>query len=569
MTKTNRLLLIALLAVSYALTACSAEENPGKNPDGAEVEKVCARIQSLSGDRPREALSLVDSALNAGMISPLKARIYQAIVYFNPLEEDEKVIECAKEALAMDSDELTPSDRIVLLRLLGNSYYLSENFEQSISTAIEGEKAAEKIDSSAAKAEFRFLIGESLLQLGQHAQGYANMEYGVAALSREKGLHARSTLSHFLGEEMSFMIYDGKIEEAIATGLKRERIIEDIRNEYGSNSFIDQQFGYLFGKMAHLYTLEGNREKADEYARKFYETDYSRNECGKLRIIEYLLGTGQAEKALETLGTSDFPLPGDSISNVGQYYLRQRARAWAELGDTGKAYSFLHRSYAITDSLGKKVDLEKAMKAFVMYNSHEAELEASKAETREARYLLVIILIVTATIILALAFYLYYNKTKNLVEKNRLISIGRSDTEKYMRLLQSAQARIKELSPDEDVKEKTSETDSWQLFFKLEDAMEKRKLYLNKGITRADILELLGISKNRLGRMFQDIGGDISLPSYINGKRLNHALGVIAEHPEYTVNEIADASGFSNTRNFHLLFKKRFGITPLQYRDGK
>ena len=269
------------------------------------------------------------------------------------------------------------------------------------------------------------------------------------------------------------------------------------------------------------------------------------------------------------MGSSDFPLPGDSISNVGQYYLRQRARAWAELGDTGKAYSFLHRSYSITDSLGKKVDLEKAMKAFVMYNSHEAELEASKAETREARYLLVIILIVTATIILALAFYLYYNKTKNLVEKNRLISIGRSDTEKYMRLLQSAQARIKELSPEEDVKEKTSETDSWQLFFKLEDAMEKRKLYLNKGITRADILELLGISKNRLGRMFQDIGGDISLPSYINGKRLNHALGVIAEHPEYTVNEIADASGFSNTRNFHLLFKKRFGITPLQYRDGK
>ncbi|MBO6172467.1 MAG: AraC family transcriptional regulator [Bacteroidales bacterium] len=25
----------------------------------------------------------------------------------------------------------------------------------------------------------------------------------------------------------------------------------------------------------------------------------------------------------------------------------------------------------------------------------------------------------------------------------------------------------------------------------------------------------------------------------------------------------------SNTRNFHLLFKKRFGITPLQYRNGK
>ena len=566
---TNRLLLIVLLAVSSALAACSDKDDKGGDTEGIDKELICERIQSLSGSAPREALSLVDSALNTGMITPLKARVYQAKIYFNPLQDDEKVIECVNEALTMDTDELSPSDRIVLLRLLGNSYYLTDNFEQSITTAIEGEKAAEAIDSLAAKAEFRFLIGECMLQLGQHASGYANMEYGVAALSREKGLHARTTLSHFLGEEMSFLIYDGKNQEAIETGLKRERLLEDISNEYGSSSFVDQQFGYLFGKMAYLYAMEGNREKADEYADKFYGTDYSKDEYGKLHIVEYLIGTGQAEKTLETIGESDFPFPGDSISNVGQYYLRQKSRAWAELGDTGKAYSYLYRSYAITDSIGRKVDLEKAIKAFTMYNNHEAELKASKAETREARYLLVLILIVTATIILALAFYFYYNKTKNLVEKNRLISIGRSDTEKYIRLLQSAQARIKELSPVEDVKEKTSETDSWQLFLKLEDAMEKRKLYLDKGLTRADILDLLGISKNRLGKMFQDIGGDISLPSYINGKRLNHALGVIAEHPEYTVNEIAESSGFSNTRNFHLLFKKRFGITPLQYRDGK
>ena len=147
--------------------------------------------------------------------------------------------------------------------------------------------------------------------------------------------------------------------------------------------------------------------------------------------------------------------------------------------------------------------------------------------------------------------------------------MGRSDTEKYIRLLQSANARIRELDPKESIQDKSSETDSWQLYLKLEDAMEKEKLYLDKNLTRADILDLLGIGKNRLGKMFQDIGGNLSLPSYINGKRLNHALWVIAEHPEYTVNEIADASGFSNTRNFHLLFKKRFGITPLQYRNGK
>lgn len=109
----------------------------------------------------------------------------------------------------------------------------------------------------------------------------------------------------------------------------------------------------------------------------------------------------------------------------------------------------------------------------------------------------------------------------------------------------------------------------WQLFLKLENVMDQELMFLDKGLTRADILHVLGIGKNRLAKMFQDVGDGLSLPSYINGKRLNHALEVMSEHPEYTVSEIADASGFANTRNFHLLFKKRFGITPLQYRKGK
>lgn len=550
---------------------CSCDKE-GHRPDHSAAydnSGICSRIGRIAESAPHEALELIDSALSTGAISPFRARTFQAKIYFNPLQEDEKVMECAREALSMGTKELTERERIILLRLLGNSLYLTGNYEESIRTAIEGNKAAEGIDSLGAQAEFRFLMGECMLQLGQAAAGYANMEYGVTALSKAKDLHSRSTLSHFLGEEMNFMILDGRIQDAIATGHRREVLLEDIRDEFGSSSFIDQQFGYLYGKMAYLYSEEGEGIKADEYARKFFGTDYSRDDIGKLRIVEYLIGSGQARKALETIGDTDFPSPGDSISNDGEYYLRQKALAWAELGDYRKAYDFMGRSYAISDSLGKRVDLEKAIKAFTSYTNHEAELKASHAETMQARYHLLIILILAASTILALGFFHYYNKSRNLVERNRLISMGRSDTEKYVRLLQSAQARIRELSPKEDIKEKTSEADSWQLFLKLEDAMENQKMFLDKGITRADILDLLGISKNRLGKMFQDIGGDLTLPSYINGKRLNHALGVIADHPEYSVNEIADASGFSNTRNFHLLFKKRFGITPLQYRDGR
>ena len=551
------------------LCSCSGPASRTILRENPESDVDIMKIQGLAVCNPQRALVMLDSLESTRAISRFKAQEARAKIYFNPLQNDSMVIECAKDALGMDTEELKEHNQIVLLRLLGNSFYLSGQYEESLKAAIEGEKVAVAFDSLAAQGEFRFLTGECQMKLGQYSSAYANMEYGIAALSNEEGLHAKSTLSHFLGEEMNFMIEDGKFQEAVEKGFEREELLEGIASRFGTTDYLDQQFGYHYSKMAFLLMKTGYRKMAEEYAAKFYGTKYSGDSIGKLRILEYLLESGNYAEVLNVIGEDDFPSPGDTVSFDGGYYLKLKAEALRGLGETGKAYSYLKRAGAISDSLGRKTDKERALKVSAMYRTHEAEMKAQEAETREARYILYLIVILSVSVLTTLGFFLYYIKTKDILDKNRLIEMGRSDTEKYIRLLQSAQARIRELDPKGTVQERSSEADSWQLFLKLEDAMDKDKIYLNKSLTRADILELLGIGKNRLGKMFQDIGGDLSLPSYINGKRLNHALEVISEHPEYTVNEVADASGFSNTRNFHLLFKKRFGITPLQYRNGK
>ena len=561
MFKTHPSFLVLFLCFWFAFWNCSEEihENP-------------VSFQSLPGNpmtHPLQVLASIDSAQEAGAISDFRAQMLRATVYYNPLQEDAKAIECARDALSMNSEELTDRNRILLLKLLGDSYYLSGDYEESLNAAIEGEHVASLIDSLPAQGEFRFIAGECMLKLGQYSSAFANMEYGIAALSKGKGQHVQSTLSHLLGQEMNFMIEEGRFEDAIATGHRRENLLDNLAKESPNSNYLDQQYGYLYGKMAFLFMKAGNREKASMYASKFDNTDYSKDPNGRLRILEYCLEAGDYRRVLDIIGPSDFPSPGDTMSIDGQYYLELKAEAMNGLGESGKAYSLLKRSMIISDTLDRNIDKERALKVSATYRAHQAEMKAKEAEAKKTRYLLYLIAIITACIIMGLGFIIYYNKTKSILDKNRLIKIGRTDTEKYVRLLQSAQAKIRELDPKGTVEDKMSETDSWQLFLKLEDAMDKDKLYLDKMLTRADILELLGISKNRLGKMFQDIGGDLSLPSYINGKRLNHALGVIAEHPDYTVNEIADASGFSNTRNFHLLFKKRFGLTPMQYRNGK
>ena len=569
MTFLTHLRLNALIgACLLSLVSCKSNSlDITKAEDKDQSSHIEKRVSNLAMNNPREAIAIIDSAEGAGAVSEAWANKRRAMIYFNPLQEDSKVIECAKDVLENPEYKVSEQENIQLLRLMSNSYYFLGEYEYSIARAMQGERIAISIDSLAAQGEFKFIIGECMLKLGQVSTGYANMEFGITALSKAKGQGAKSTLSHLLGEEMTFMMDDGRFDEAISIGHRRESILEDLRASNGNDNYLDQQFAYLYGKMAFLYAHAGDLEKGHSYARKFHGTDYSRDKNGKLRIMEYLLESGQPRKVLDLFQGTDFPGSGDTISNDACYYLRMKAKASDAIGDYKSAYSQLDRSYVIADSLDRRLDKENALKVFTMTRAHEEEIKAKDAETKEARYLISLILIITLCIIIASAFLYYYYSTKSLVEKNRLITLGRSDTKEYIRLLQTAQARINELTPKGEGK--SSDKDSWQLFLRLEEVMEKEHLYLDKGITRGDILDILGIGKNRLAQMFQDIGGELSLPTYINGKRLNHALEVISEHPEYTVSQIAEASGFSNSRNFHLLFKKRFGITPLQYRNGK
>ena len=252
---------ILYLLISFSLSVlvygCSKGTGHQDMNPGDKKEFDINRVFTVAVSSPDSALALIDSAEAEGSLPSFEAQLTRAKIYFNPLQEDAMVIECAKDALSMDSDKLDSHNRIVLLRLLGNSYYLSGQYDECLKTAIEGEKAAQSLDSLGAMGEFKFLTGECQMRLGQYAPAYANMEYGIAALSKENGCHAKETLSHLLGEQMSFMIEDGKYSEAIEKGLVREALLNRLAQNHGSSNYLDQQFGYHYGKMAYLFMLKG------------------------------------------------------------------------------------------------------------------------------------------------------------------------------------------------------------------------------------------------------------------------------------------------------------------------
>lgn len=88
--------------------------------------------------------------------------------------------------------------------------------------------------------------------------------------------------------------------------------------------------------------------------------------------------------------------------------------------------------------------------------------------------------------------------------------------------------------------------------------------YLQSGITMPAIAREMGISPQLLRNWFPLAGYD-SYSDWMQHLRIDHAKEMISEHPDFSVEYIANACGFRNRSYFHTVFRQMTGLTPAQF----
>jgi len=88
--------------------------------------------------------------------------------------------------------------------------------------------------------------------------------------------------------------------------------------------------------------------------------------------------------------------------------------------------------------------------------------------------------------------------------------------------------------------------------------------HYTENITIQSVAEALNISKSYISHAFT-YKIQMCFRDYINSLRLRHALKLLKEE-RLNVTEIAYEIGFSTIRTFNRVFKKKFNISPLQYK---
>ena len=89
---------------------------------------------------------------------------------------------------------------------------------------------------------------------------------------------------------------------------------------------------------------------------------------------------------------------------------------------------------------------------------------------------------------------------------------------------------------------------------------------IDKPLTIKDICENIGISKSALYANIHNYYG-CTVSEYINQKRCNKACDLL-KNTDYSVEMIAQMTGFSDASYFSKIFKKLIGMPPLKYRKS-
>ncbi|MBD0382710.1 AraC family transcriptional regulator [Paenibacillus sedimenti] len=84
-------------------------------------------------------------------------------------------------------------------------------------------------------------------------------------------------------------------------------------------------------------------------------------------------------------------------------------------------------------------------------------------------------------------------------------------------------------------------------------------------LTLEIVAERVQISSRQLQRIFKELAG-IAFSDYLQQVRLQHVCNELLQS-SWTLEKIAESNGFATSNYLHYVFKKAYGMTPVQYRE--
>ena len=108
--------------------------------------------------------------------------------------------------------------------------------------------------------------------------------------------------------------------------------------------------------------------------------------------------------------------------------------------------------------------------------------------------------------------------------------------------------------------------DDAQLMALIELHVEQDRPHVKPDFDSAALAQLLGVSQERLARLFRHQTIHRTPDAYIDNLRVLAALRMLREKPQWSIAAVAEESGIGNVRTLQRRVQEVVGMTPVDYR---
>ena len=450
----------------------------------------------------------------------------------------------------LDMPGLRDSLRMELCKRLMDAYSIIHNDDQLMHYIYLLKELAERNHNSHFAALAEFTAGQRLHFHGERQKGYDHCLHALEQMKQSHHPHRLIELRAFYRDLLRMYERDKRYYEAIHYSVLQEEAVRDtsdlaVWRDDGS------AIREVYALRASLLANAGRMVEADAAYALWLQTTGG-NAIADAEILDYLLLSHHDEEALEVIRRCRRLLTsmGDSISywNLKMIFTKVKVLTGMKQYETVAVY--IDSAAQIADSLRIRASHRE------MGNIYQL-LEKQKEMHRRSlivNWLIALLLLV----VLVVGIVFYYNRIIRQRNKTYLKLLNSLDAYRHA-AIETPQTE----GPDQPAPETELEEDE-RLFVQMDQQVTRDQLYLQPDLDREKLMHLVGVDKNRFGRMMSKYATNSSV--YINTKRAEYGAQLLLNHPEYTIASIAEMCGMRNTVTFNRTFKEVFGVTPSEYR---
>ncbi len=305
-----------------------------------------------------------------------------------------------------------------------------------------------------------------------------------------------------------------------------------------------------------LYIMKGDTTAAEACYRTCRFQDVF-DPISDSRIVYFLDKTKRYHEMLYYVDRTKalLSLDGDTVSTVMGKLIEQEGDALYGLGKYKESAESYNRQSGIVDSLNRRASIQM----------HSSAKEAIDRQRQLSRRTVMLSFAISAFLVVMVSLLFIYIYNRELKHKNKEIT----ETLQKVSFYSDKMVDNHFVTYDKKAAKTSGKTlDKMRARFdEIDYRINKEELFRNPDFGRDDLMRLLRVDKNTLSFIIHHYTGT-NVTGYINSKRMEYAVSLMKDHPDYTLNAIAEACGVKTPATFIRNFKHFYGLTPSEFRIG-